>query len=99
MEMHTNRVAPSVQRCTIPGEIVFWMATLFNCIAGGRVAKSPENPPMKSLTNSHASHERLFLMSALEFGASSSSFYCDSWSKTLGHFLQILLPMAVNHAE
>lgn len=40
--MHTNRVAPSCSITpSIPGQILFWMATVFNCIAGGLVVRSP----------------------------------------------------------
>lgn len=33
MEMHTNRVLPLVQHCTIPGEILFQTATVANSVS------------------------------------------------------------------
>lgn len=40
MEMHTNRVAPS----SIPGRILFRVASVFNCKATGRVGRWSESP-------------------------------------------------------
>lgn len=45
--MHTNRVAPSCSVApSIPGQILFWMAAVFDCIAGGQVVRKYVRPAL-----------------------------------------------------